>query len=546
MKFNLNGYNIYHFLTALKKNYYEKSCIAFVGKDPLTYIQFYKEILSLAEHLAESGIRKRDRILIFAKGSPNWCIAFFASVCIGAVPVLYNHRIKKKHLIKTYQNNSCKIAFAGNEQKKILLEQSIISEKNIISLDNSKIEYQNSLKRGSEHDQKRINVEKICAEVLKDDYAGIFFSAGTTGVPKGCVFTHYSILSSVSEVADNYHFFNNNSKCFSLLSPAHIHGFMQGVMSVLYAGGTVFFTNNTGNRKRLYEDIARLKPGIIVAHNEFYDEVYNKRVIPVLTGQMFHHSLSRAFFTRKYLYRRMAQKIAKVVGKNIECLFVIGARFNPELEFFFIESNLPFSYGYTIAECASPLTLQHSDLYKTGAAGATLDEQQVMIVKPDQETGIGQIAVKSPGMMTGYKKRIGISRSGRAGSEWFLTGDRGLIGRNKYLYVSGREASGIKLIGDNTVFPEEIEDLFREEHYIKEVRIKIDHDILIAEIYPDYNFIKSRIKTSGHDAVDRQVFEVLDQLRKHINIKIPVMYEIKRIKIRRKPFDKNPYGSVIL
>ncbi len=545
MKFNLNGYNIYHFLTALKKNYYEKSCISFVGKDPVTYMQFFREIMALAEQLVSSGIKKKDRIMIFGKGSPNWCAAYFASACIGAVPVLYHHRISEENLIKTYQNNSCRLAFADESLKTTLIKYRLFQEKYIVTLDGRNFDFRINLKQASEYELKRINPEKISAEMLKDEYAGIFFSAGTTGIPKGCVFTHYNILSSVNVIADNFHFFNNNSKCLALLSPAHIHGFIQGVMSVLYAGGTVYFSENTENTKKLYEDIARLKPSIIIAHNEFYDEVYNSRVIPVLTGQMLHHSISRAIFTRKYLYRRMAQKIAKVVGKNIECLFVVGARFNPELEFFFIESSLPFSYGYAIAECASHLTLQHSDLYQTGAAGVVLDEQIIKIVKPDQETGIGQIVVKSPGLTAGYKRRIGISWTNKTGSSWFFTGDRGYMGKNGCLYVTGREASGIKMIDDNILFPEEIEDLFREEHYIKEVRIKIDHDVLIAEVYPDYNFIRNRTKALENDEVEQQVFEVLDQLRKHINIKIPVMYEIKRIKIRREPFEKNPYGSII-
>lgn len=545
MKFSLESFTLFNFLKILKKNYGSKNCLSFVNSGALTYEQFYNEVFNLILRMTRIGVRKKERILIYGKGSINWCAAYFACAAMGAVPVLIHDKMNPSIFKKVYGKAVCKYSFIDDDLYQTLKENKIVHCKYFFNLTDLELFEGEEKKKGNESTFRKGVVERYCLEVEKDDIACIFYTAGTTDIPKACVFTHQNILSAISNTADNFHFFNDSTRALLLLSPAHLHGFMQGILSVFYSGGTVFFSRNISSKKMLFRDINKLKPSLLIAHNSFYEYVYKTRVVTILTGQMFHHSLSRAFFTRKYLYRRLAHKFSKVLGKRMECLLVLGARFIPELEFFFIESRLPFAYAYTIQENASPVTLQDSQFYKSGSSGKALENQKVTILNPDEETGIGQVAVRSPSLMKGYKKKLGIMRTKINNAKWFLTGDRGFIDRSDNLYISGR-GRGIRLLNDVVIFPEEIEDFFREEHYVKEVKVHLDHDLLIAEIFPDYGYISHRLEISSRDTLELQVEKVMEQLRNHVNIKLPFYYQVSRIKIRRVPFEKTPFGSIII
>ena len=74
--------------------------------------------------------------------------------------------------------------------------------------------------------------------------------------------------------------------------------------------------------------------------------------------------------------------------------------------------------------------------------------------------------------------------------------------------------------------------------------LKNIHDRLVAEIYPDYNYIKSRLDSWSPEAMEQKITEVLDQLRRNINAKLPTLHEVAVVHKRSEPFEKTVYGNI--
>lgn len=75
-------------------------------------------------------------------------------------------------------------------------------------------------------------------EVGADDLAMLPYTSGTTGVPKGCMHTHYTVLSNI---VGSYHCMTNTSSSVHLspLPIFHVTGIQHSINAPLYAGATI-------------------------------------------------------------------------------------------------------------------------------------------------------------------------------------------------------------------------------------------------------------------------------------------------------------------
>jgi long-chain acyl-CoA synthetase len=172
----------------------------------VSFDQHRAAALRLARHLQTEGVRKGDRVAIIMRNIPEWSVAFWASVLIGAIATPLNAWWTGPELEYGLQDSGAKIAIMDHERwervrehvdacpdlQKVLVARATeeIADPRVAKLEHvlGEIESWPGTAPGGEATPD--------AGIQPDDDATIFYTSGTTGKPKGAVITHRNIVSN--------------------------------------------------------------------------------------------------------------------------------------------------------------------------------------------------------------------------------------------------------------------------------------------------------------------------------------------------------------
>lgn len=151
---------------------------------------------------------------------------------------------------------------------------------------------------------------------------------------------------------------------------------------------------------------------------------------------------------------------------------------------FFGNVGIIQTYGQTEASPRVTCLLPEDSIRKIGSVGKSIPNVTVKIFdendKPVEKGEIGQIVVKGPNVMKGYYKKPEITKETLKGG-WLHTGDLGFMDEEGYLYVVGR-IKNIIISGGLNIYPEEIEEVIRNNPFIDEVVVVPEHHDILGEI----------------------------------------------------------------
>jgi acyl-CoA synthetase (AMP-forming)/AMP-acid ligase II len=130
-------------------------------------------------------------------------------------------------------------------------------------------------------------------------------------------------------------------------------------------------------------------------------------------------------------------------------------------------SDARFITGYGMTEMAGYVVALHWDEpaeARRKGMGTPLPGVEMQIVNPDPESGIGEIAVRGPGLFSGYYREppgTGLNADG-----YFMTGDLGRVDEAGNLHFSGRGKDLLRVKGIN-VSPLEVETVLQSHSGIE-------------------------------------------------------------------------------
>ena len=187
--------NISDLLAWSARQWHDKECLVEVDPEninrrSLTYSQFDRRVNQLAHALIEGGIKRGDRVLHFMENRIEWMESYFAVIRIGAVVVPLNFRFSGTDL--EYVVRTVEPAFMIVESDLLHTIDPVRSHLKIIciggTVPNGMLNYEAFIGDHSVlHPEIRISPE---------DPLGVYFTSGTTGVPKPILFTHKSLYTA--------------------------------------------------------------------------------------------------------------------------------------------------------------------------------------------------------------------------------------------------------------------------------------------------------------------------------------------------------------
>src|SRR4029077_3010413 len=178
------------------------------------------ELRTHAEHIAgglhELGVRRRDRVGLFAANSVDWVLAYLGIQRAGACVVPMNPAYKSAEAEHIISNSDPSLVVADHERAAIVQQLG----RRIAPIEN--------LPRGT---------PPAMPEVTSDDPAVILYTSGTTGRPKGAVLDHGGLLAQARGAIEAWRWTERDILVHAL-PLFHLHGLGMGLNGTLLSGGS--------------------------------------------------------------------------------------------------------------------------------------------------------------------------------------------------------------------------------------------------------------------------------------------------------------------
>ena len=164
----------------------------------LTYTQAHQQVSSVANWFISNGVKTGDRIAIAMRNYPEWMLAYWACMAIGATCVGMNAWWATPELEYAINDAKPKIIIADEERLKQLMDLRDLQEFPKVVAVRSKALPQ---KAASWHELVDTDSIMPSAQIDPDSDACIFYTSGTTGRPKGARLTHRGCVANAMSLA---------------------------------------------------------------------------------------------------------------------------------------------------------------------------------------------------------------------------------------------------------------------------------------------------------------------------------------------------------
>lgn len=402
--------------------------------DPVTYEQLNTWVDGVAAMLADTGVDVGDRVSIVGPNTLEWCVAALAACKLGAIVAPFNHRMVARELGDLVGDCEPSVVFCDETLRDRLEEVQRLGAAFVLK----SLQRDVAPLRGQQHapiPNRAVNLT---------DPTAIVYTSGTTGKPKGVIFTHATIAGEMHEWHLVEPIMPQGLRPLLVLPLFTAAGFIWGVARVVLHGGTLL-----------------LQPSFVPARAL---EVLMEQRATCLTGPPI-----------------IFEQISRVAGFEHADLSTVttahcgGARVPADLLIKWQKQGVSLRqiYGQTeVGGSATAMPREEAALYpeKCGWGGIFT---KIRVVDPDGNDlppgGQGQILVRGPGVMPGYW------RNEKATAEtivdgWVHTGDIGMLDEKGYLTYVDRKKDLI-ISGGLNISPMEIELVLQDLPGVTEVAV---------------------------------------------------------------------------
>lgn len=449
----------------------------------------FKEVFARANQFANAltkmGHRKGDRVAIVSRNCVEYVEADLALYKSGLVRVALNPRISPKEIsyIINDAEASCLLVSPDLADLVDQIRQELKTVQHFIITEGPRqgmTSYQELIKRESTHSAK--------VELKDEDLCQLFYTGGTTGVPKGVELTHKAVIFvSLNLQADAFHLTSRDA-ILSAATLAHGNGFRT---VVAWMKGARHVLLNGFDPKQVLETIE--KEGVTIL-----------TTVPVTLNRLCEYpNLSQYDLSslRMITYGAAPMPVEKL--KN--ALRIFGQR----LVQLYGQAEAPITITVFPAE-DHILEGSESETKRLASAGRAYSTVEVKVVNKEGEVvkpgEIGVIIVRSPHMMSRYWKNLEATKEALKDG-WLYTGDMATVDERDYVYIVDR-AKDMIISGGYNIYAREVEEVLYSHPAVQEAAVIGVPDDNWGEAVKAIVVLKT-----GNQATEDQL---IDHCRKHL------------------------------
>ena len=483
--------------------YADRTAIRF-GARRITYADLGEMAARMAGALRTAGLRSGDRVAIFMRNNPEYIVSLFGAFHAGLCVVPVNVRLHPKELAYILGNAECRALVFGEENIAEVGEATADADDLMlvrVGGEGPGASFGELIEAGDPF--------AATAEVAPDDLAWLFYTSGTTGVPKGAMLTHRNLVVMTMNLLADVWSFQPEDVVLHVAPLSHGSG--------LYALGS----------------LARGAENIIYDQPSF-DPADALRVVQ-------RERVNVIAFMAPTMIVKLLDTPGDIDTSSLECVTYGGGpmhvdimrealnRFGKIFIQIYGQGESPMTITYLSAEAHD---LDNLDLLASCGIART-DVELRVVDEHDRDVpvgGEGEIIARGDVVMKGYwRNRHATEKSLRGG--WLHTGDIGRLDERGNLYLLDRKTDMI-ITGGANVYPREVEDVLVLHDGVREALVFGVSDPLWGE-----SIVAHVVPTPG---ASLQVDELIDFCKQHLaSFKKP-----KQVRIVEE-LPKNAYGKVL-
>ncbi|MFP4037860.1 MAG: AMP-binding protein [Desulfobacteraceae bacterium] len=537
---------------------------------PYTWKDYYDNVKYLCLGMMELGLNRGDKVSMIGDNRPEGLWAEMATMCAGGVAVWLFQDCMMEEVRYIIDHSDTKF-FVGETQeevdKALSIKDSCPKLEKIIwddpkGMRNYHYEFLMSIsdiqQLGREVDKREPGLfEKTVEQGHGEDICLLFYTSGTTALPKGALLSHWNMLTmgrnlmSVDPCYDTDDF-------VSYLPFAWIGEQMMSISCGLQVGYTLNFPEEPETAQ---QNIREIGPHVMFAPPRLYegmtrqvqvkyiDATWIKRKIYEL-GTKIGYKVANLLFEKKpvpaYLrtlnwiaYLLLQKKLKDHLGMSrLRHAYTGGAAMGPDHFRFFhaLGVNLKQIYGQT--EIAGISIVHRDGDVKFDTVGTPIPETEVRITEE------GEIISRSPSVFQGYYKNNEATAKSLVNG-WLYSGDRGFIDEDGHLVVFDRSKDVMTLSDGRPFSPQYLETRLKFSPYISEAWVIGDkRGYITAVMCIDYSVVgkwadeKKINYTSYHELSQKpQVYDLVESQIKEANRDLPDPAKIRKFVNLYKVFD---------
>lgn len=434
----------------------------------------YAEMSALTDRLAAGfaslGIKKGDRVGLFVPNTPQFVMAYFGLLKIGAIVVAINPLYKAPEIIYEVNDAGVEIMVLMTNnyervkalQPKTKIRQIVATnlketlpphlkvlfglfrEKKLgfrVELRDNDVWMQDLIEKFTPEDRPKVKISP-------NDTALLQYSGGTTGEPKGVIASHRVLVANTYQ-SDAWDPKTEPGKEIVLMAIPlyHAYGMVIGMLYGLKIGAALVMVPDPRDIKDVLSNIQKFKPTTFPA-------------VPTLYNAINHYPGSNKYDLSS-------------IGV---CISGSAPLLRETKEGFEALTGGVVTEGYGLSE--APVATHCNPIYglnKVGSIGLPFPDVDCRIV--DLEKGTkelkvgeeGELTIKGPQVMSGYfghpKETKQALRKG-----WLHTGDIAKMDKDGYFYIVGRKKELIK-VGGFQVWPREVEEVIQMHPAVADVGV---------------------------------------------------------------------------
>jgi long-chain acyl-CoA synthetase len=509
---------------------------AFVGENPISYEEAFRQIQSVIAFLEKNGIDPGDKVALLSSNMPNWGVAFFAITFIGAVAVPILPDFSSTEVGNVLEHSGAKAIFISSsllprieDLKSEDLKTVILMEDfSLVSAGKSSIQYDSSL------------VPVNGYEVLEEDLASIIYTSGTTGRSKGVMLTHKNISFNALK-GRKIQWIDENDRFLSVLPLSHTYENTLGLILPMLCGSCVYYLRKPPTPAVLLPALAEVRPTMMLTVPLIIEKIYYNKILPAFRDNLVINLLYKIPFLRKILNETAGKKLFKTFGGELKFYGIGGAKLNKTVEKFLIEAKFPYAIGYGLTETSPLLAGANPKRSVFESTGPAIEGVELIINNPDKKTGEGEIWAKGPNVMRGYYKEPDMTKEVLTPEGWFKTGDLGTFDRNNNLFIKGRLKNMIVGASGENIYPEEIESIINNFRFVVDSLVVQQKGKLVALVHINMEELEKKYQNLKQDMtkqVEVKVDEVLNELQEYVNSQVNKFSQINKVVLQPVPFQK--------
>lgn len=454
----------------------------------------------MAGGLRALGLETGDRVALLHPNHTDFILAYFAVSKAGAITVPINPLYTTREILHILEDSGARWlisteAFESTledlQQRAPQLNRMLVKREGESLLET--IEKQSGVIKPFESPERS-----------PDDLVFIFYTSGTTGLPKGVTLTHRNLTFGGANTAQNYGL-RETDVTIACLPLVHIFANASPVFGSLNSGGCVVV-------------MERFQTEMVFKAMEQYQVTWFPGV-PTMFGYLLN-----AFDEKRGKVASLRMALSGGASLSTEHLARFEAKFQaPVLEVY----GLTESTGLVTA---NPVY----GVRKPGSIGINVSGVQVRLVDTDgsdaPEGEVGELIFKGPNATPGYWGRTDTTRE-TIRSGWVYTGDLARQDEDGYFFIVGRKSELI-ISGGYNLYPREIEEVLYLHEEISEAAVVGMADPNLGEVPMAFVALKTGSQlTSG---------VILEFCRRHL-----AAYKIPKQVVIMEELPKNTTGKIL-